>query len=111
MTTVPSVLQAMFHADALSIVDALRQRVRYRYVQPVVVPAEPGWKVVSPCCSRNVDADGGVIDIAWLEPVGEAWRLHARDHRQGRWRLQAEGPALAPLLELLCQDHRRVFWP
>lgn len=111
MTTVPHLLQALFHEEALGIMDALRQRQRYRYVQPVVVQGEPGWRVVSPCCSRNVDPDGGVIDIAWLEPVGGRWRLHARDHRRQRWVMQAEGAALAPLLELLCADARRVFWP
>lgn len=106
-----AVLESLFHADAVRILDALRQRVRYRYVQPVVVPAQAGWHVVSPCCSRNVDRDGGVIDIAWLEPAAHGWRLHSRDHAAQRWVLRAEGDELGEVLDLLCLDPQRVFWP
>jgi len=68
---------ALFDDTLVRILGALQERVRYRYVQPVVVPAACGWKIVSPCCSRNVDPHGGIIDVAWLEPWMGGWRLHA----------------------------------
>lgn len=104
-------LSALFNGEALAILDALRERVRYRYVQPVVLPHENGWRIVSPCCSRNVDPAGGVIDIAWLEPAGAGWRLHARDHRRGQWVAHSEAAALIELLDIVCLDAERVFWP
>lgn len=89
---------------------ALRKRERYRYVQPEVQALEQGWCVRSPCCSRRVDAQGGVIDIAWLTPLGAArWRLHARDHGEARWRAVAEG-SLQQLLEHLVGDPLHEFW-
>src|SRR5665647_817969 len=34
---------------------ALRERVRYRYVQPRVLREGESFRIQSPCCSRNVD--------------------------------------------------------
>ena len=96
--------------DALRIERALARRQRYKYVHPRVVAEGEGWKVVSPNCSRNVDPDGGEIDIAWLQPAGEAgWQLHARCADAGGWRLSRQGP-LHELLDLLCADPAREFW-
>ena len=103
--------------DALRIERALARRQRYKYVHPRVVPEGDGWKVVSPNCSRNVDPEGGEIDIAWLRPTAEpgaaGWQLHApehdHDHAEGRWRLSRQGP-LHELLDLLCADPAREFW-
>jgi len=92
------------------VVRALRARRRYRYVRPEVRRQDAGFVVVSPCCSRNVDPAGGPIDIAWIEPDGATWRLHRRDHAAGRWARCAEGP-LPRLLDLLCADPQRLFWP
>jgi hypothetical protein len=92
------------------VVRALRARRRYRYVKPEVRRQDAGFVVVSPCCSRNVDAAGGVIDIAWIECTDAAWRLHHRDHAAQRWSCCAEGP-LPRLLDLLCADPDRLFWP
>ena len=92
------------------VLRALRERRRYRYVRPDVLPRDGGFVVVSPCCSRNVDPQGGVIDIAWIQPLGTRWRLHHRDHATGRWTPCADG-ALPRLLALLCADPGRVFWP
>jgi hypothetical protein len=36
---------------------------------PRVLREGLGWKVVSPNCSRNIDREGGEIDIAWLVPT------------------------------------------
>lgn len=103
---------------------ALRQRVRYRYVRPRVLREGEGFRVESPCCSRNVDPSGGVIDIALLTPITarasrkrpsarttQGWRLHARDHAAGTWVPQHESEQLEELLDLLCVDAQRVFWP
>ncbi|MDR2129260.1 MAG: hypothetical protein LBP52_09390 [Burkholderiaceae bacterium] len=101
---------------------ALRQRVRYRYVKPRVLREGDGLRIESPCCSRNVDAQGGVIDIALLLPVGgdehqgsgqaaQLWRLFARDHAAGGWVLQHESERIDDLVQLLCTDARRVYWP
>lgn len=103
---------------------ALRQRVRYRYVQPRVLREGDGFRIESPCCSRNVDPGGGVIDIALLVPgasrtlseqppdkVVQGWRLFARDHANGAWVPQHESGQLDELLDLLCVDAQRLFWP
>jgi hypothetical protein len=92
------------------VVRALRARMRYRYVRPELRRVGYGFVVRSPCCSRNVDADGGVIDIAWIERTDHGWRLHHRDHTARRWTLVVDGP-LPHLLELLCTDPERLFWP
>ena len=97
--------------DGRRILRALRQRGRYRYVQPRVERCEEGWQVYSPNCSRNVDPSGGEIPIAWFEPEeGGRWRLHSRDHRAGLWQLQAEGLTLQDALTLVCADVHRRFW-
>lgn len=91
---------------------ALRERVRYRYVRPRVW-REGGWlRIDSPCCSRNVDPQGGVIDIARLgrTPTG-IWRLESRDHAAGRWVAHTRSERLDELLDLVCIDSERVFWP
>jgi hypothetical protein len=91
---------------------ALRNRVRYRYVRPRVLRDDLGWRVVSPCCSRNVDSAGGVIDIALLQPSGPVgWRLYSRDHAGGAWVPRDESDRIQDLLDAICLDPERVFWP
>lgn len=98
--------------DRVRIERALRHRVRYRYVQPQIERAEwGGWVITSPCCSRNIDPNGGVIDIAWVEPVEDAWALYFKDHVHDRWVLHDESRHLQPLLDEICVDPMRVFWP
>lgn len=90
---------------------ALRGRARYRYVRPRVLREGQAYRVESRCCSRNVDPQGGVIDIALLTPAEHAgWQLHARDHAAGAWVAQHSG-SLDELLELLCVDAQRRYWP
>ena len=80
-------------------------------MRPRVERAGRGWKIVSPNCSRNIDPDGGEIDIAWLVPDNDGgWLLYARDHRLGCWMLKRHATALPPLLEHLCADPRREYW-
>lgn len=92
---------------------ALAARHRYRYVRPHVRRDVDGsYRIESPCCSRNVDPSGGVIDIARLEPLGTGqWRLYSRLHELKRWKLQLVGARLEDLLQALCVDESRVFWP
>lgn len=104
--------------DRRRIGRALEDRVRYRYVTPQVDLALDGFRIVSPCCSRNIDPAGGKIDIARLEYDGQlaVWRLYSKNHAasdaasaESEWVLQAEG-RLHELLELLKTDPHRIFW-
>ena len=91
---------------------ALNERVRYRYVQPRVLREGEAFRIEAPCCSRNVDPEGGVIDIALLTPMaGGGWQLHARDHAAGAWMLQQCSMQLDELMDVLCVDAQRLFWP
>jgi hypothetical protein len=97
--------------DWQRIVGSLAQRARYRYVLPLVEREAGGYRIVSPCCSRNVDASGASIDIARLEfdRDGRRWQLFSKNHAENRWELRAQGD-LNELLVLLNQDPQRVFW-
>ncbi len=90
---------------------ALSRRVRYRYVQPHLTAGPTGWIVSSPCCSRNVDPEGGDILIAWFERLDDGWAVHWRAHSQDRWVLHSQADSLAPLLDVVCRDEERIFWP
>lgn len=91
---------------------ALKDRVRYRYVQPSVLRDGEAFRIEAPCCSRNVDPDGGVIDIARLEPASDGlWRLQERDRVNGAWDTVAEGLSLVEALDTICVDAERRFWP
>jgi hypothetical protein len=90
---------------------ALRERVRYRYVQPQVLREDSSFRIQSPCCSRKVDPSGGVIDIALLVPhEGSHWCLCSRDHANGTWEPRFQDASLDVLLDLLCVDSERQFW-
>ena len=98
--------------DLKRIEKALSARTRYRYVSPEVCAEEGGYRIQSPCCSRNIDKDGGVIDIARLEYVDEPplWRLYRKDHALHEWQLYGEFSALGAVLQLLNRDPDRIFW-
>jgi hypothetical protein len=96
--------------DARRIEKALEQRTRYKYVHPRVEREGLGWKIVSPNCSRNIDPQGGEIDIAWVVPDNEGgWLLYSRDHGQDCWQLRRHD-RLPALLAHLCVDPDREFW-
>jgi hypothetical protein len=99
--------------DCKRIERALAGRERYRYVSPRVYPMRNGYRVESPCCSRNIDKEGGVIDIAQLEYLPELamWRLYRKDHKLGQWESYAALNSLPDVLELLKCDPLRMFWP
>lgn len=98
--------------DRKRIERALAARKRYRYVSPEVRPSEGGYWIQSPCCSRNVDREGGVIDIARLEYQANrrAWRLYRKDHAECEWLLYGEFRSLGMLLDVLNHDPDRKFW-
>jgi hypothetical protein len=98
--------------SALRIARVLARRSRYRYVAPRVEREGPGWRIVSPNCSRNIDPAGGEIAIAWLVPGTEGlWQLHGRDHAAQCWRAVAAGLTLEQALQQVCDDPLREFWP
>ena len=91
---------------------ALRERVRYRYVKPIVLREGECFRIQSPCCSRNIDPAGGLIDIALLLPhAGNHWCLCSRDHAAGSWVARFQNEPLDTLLDILCIDSARQFWP
>jgi hypothetical protein len=98
--------------DQQRIARLLDRRRRYRYVTPTVVPVSGGYRIESPCCSRNIDPDGGVIDIALLLYDGQRsqWRLFCRDHTRQSWELHSAYGRLHELLEGLNADVDRTFW-
>lgn len=91
---------------------ALRERVRYRYVQPRVVQEGGNFRIEAPCCSRNVDPHGGTIDIALLTPALDGrWALLVREHTARAWTLCAQDLSLGEALDMVCIDAERKFWP
>ena len=90
---------------------ALRERVRYRYVRPNVLAEGTSYRIQSPCCSRTVDPSGGLIDIALLTLEGKCWHLSARDHHTHTWVERFQHESLDTVLNLLCIDSEREFWP
>lgn len=97
--------------DARRIERALQARSRYKYVHPRVEREGLGWKVVSANCSRNIDAQGGEIDIAWLVPHnGGGWLLFSRDHARDCWQMRRHEASLQAVLAHLCADPDREFW-
>ena len=98
--------------DFRRIERALAQRRRYRYVTPIVTKTAGGYKIQSPCCSRNVDPEGGVIDVALVlfDERKDNWRLLRKDHSVGQWELDSEYERLTELLAHLNEDDARRFW-
>ncbi len=98
--------------DRKRIERALKTRKRYRYVKPKVATAVGGYRIESPCCSRNIDPEGGVVDVALLlhDADGARWQLLRKDHAQGLWLLDSTHERLPTALERLTADPERSFW-
>jgi len=98
--------------DRKRIERSLEQRKRYRYVAPTVHMVADGYRIESPCCSRNVDPDGGVVDVALLQyEVGPTpWRLYSKQHPTRQWVLHGLYDRLDDLLQHLNADPQRLFW-
>lgn len=98
--------------DLRRIASTLQKRARYRYVPVSVLPEKNGYRVVSPCCSRTIDPDGGDIDIALIEfdEPTNVWKLFSKNHVNGVWYLHLRAETLCQLLERLNEDPARQFW-
>ena len=98
--------------DRKRIERGLALRKRYRYVRPSVRVVESGYLIVSPCCSRNVDPDGGLVDVALVThaPGVAPWCLYRKEHSTHDWQLHSRHDRLTELLDQLNDDPRRSFW-
>ncbi|MBC7103323.1 MAG: hypothetical protein H5U13_08905 [Parvibaculum sp.] len=98
--------------DRKRIEYALKERKRYRYVLPRVLATDGGYRIESPCCSRNVDAEGGIVDVALIEYREEAdlWHLYRKNHMDGTWEFHSTHGRLHELVERLNSDVERKFW-
>ncbi len=98
--------------DRKRIERALARRERYRYVSPSVRTVTRGYRIESPCCSRNLDPSGGIVDIALLQyvPGRRVWQLYRRDHAARQWKLYDTYDRLHHLLQELNTDPERIFW-
>jgi len=96
----------------MRITRALESRQRYRYVTPRILGVENGYRIEAPCCSRTIDPDGGLIDVALIlyEGARREWRLFRRDHERKSWELHSCYSSLRYLLEWLNADPEREFW-
>ncbi|NNM81713.1 MAG: hypothetical protein HKL98_03790 [Burkholderiales bacterium] len=104
-------MQSPNELEGKRIERALLRRVRYRYVTPIVCIEEDGYRIESPCCSRNIDPSGGPVDIALLKFGNPHWLLHFKDHANQSWVLHSVTGSLSEALEILLPDEERVFWP
>lgn len=90
---------------------AVKERARYLYVSPAVRTVDGGFRIESPCCSRRVDAGGGVVDIALIQcPQPRVWELYRKDHSAARWMPHKSYNWLCDLLEELKTDPEQKFW-
>ncbi len=98
--------------DRRRIERALKTRKRYRYVTPSVAVVTDGYRIESPCCSRNIDPEGGIVDVALLlhDADHRAWQLFRKDHQRGTWELHSSYDRLIELLDQLNADPERKFW-
>ncbi len=96
--------------DLRRISRLLKERARYHYVTPSVQAVPGGYHIVSPCCSRNIDQAGGLIDIARIECEAGVWKLYSRDHLGKRWLIQTQAGRLDRLMDCLNEDAKRLFW-
>jgi hypothetical protein len=98
--------------DRQRVARAIASRKRYRYVSPSVHAVRDGYVIRSPCCSRNVDSAGGVVDVALLKyrQGPRPWALYRKEHDTGEWCLHAGYERLQELLEQLKVDPLRLFW-
>jgi hypothetical protein len=98
--------------DFKRIERSLKTRRRYRYVSPLLLKTTNGYRIQSPCCSRNIDPDGGIVDVAMLlfDDSQGRWRLLRKNHVLGEWEFDSEYARLAELLSYLNEDPDRRFW-
>ncbi|KRQ17400.1 hypothetical protein ACNJX9_33430 [Bradyrhizobium sp. DASA03076] len=98
--------------DRMRIERALKSRERYRYVSASITAVAGGYLIESPCCSRNIDIEGGIIDVALLHhnSASACWQVFRKDHKKCVWKLHSTHRRLAAVTDLLNADPERVFW-
>lgn len=98
--------------DLRRILRILKKRERYRYVTVNIAPSENGYRILSPCCSRNIAPGGNLIDIALIEydKSAKAWALFSKVHELNEWRLHHRSGSLTSLVEYLIADPAKDFW-
>ncbi|MBB4382577.1 hypothetical protein GGD61_007270 [Bradyrhizobium sp. SBR1B] len=98
--------------DRNRIKRGLSARKRYLYVSPSVRPVRGGYLIESPCCSRNADENGALIDVALIlyDAVSGIWKLFRKNHAVGIWEFYSLYHRLASVIDELSADPERVFW-
>ncbi|MGY4315205.1 DUF3024 domain-containing protein [Bradyrhizobium sp. JR3.5] len=98
--------------DRKRIERGLSSRKRYLYVVPNVTPVRGGYHVESPCCSRNIDEDGGLIDVALIlyDAVSGIWKMFRKNHTRGIWEFYSLYNRLTSAIDELNADPERLFW-
>ncbi|MGL3210792.1 DUF3024 domain-containing protein [Bradyrhizobium sp. BR 1433] len=98
--------------DRKRIERALSSRTRYHFVSPNVTPVRGGYLIESPCCSGNIDRDGGLIDVALIlyDVASGAWKTFFKNHAQGIWEFYSIYHRLSSALDELNADPERLFW-
>ncbi|WP_407185426.1 DUF3024 domain-containing protein [Bradyrhizobium centrosematis] len=98
--------------DRKRIERGLCARKRYLYVSPSVRPVRGGYLIESPCCSRNVDKNGALVDVALIlyDAVSGIWKLFRKNHAVGTWEFYSLYHRLAPAIDELSADPERLFW-
>jgi hypothetical protein len=98
--------------DQRRIERALRGRKRYRYVKPRVVSMADGYRIEAPCCSRNIDPEGGIVDVALLfhDSDERGWILFSRDHSKDLWVAHSLHETIHGAIDVIVADENREFW-
>ncbi|OAF06895.1 hypothetical protein AYJ54_18925 [Bradyrhizobium centrolobii] len=101
------------HLDRRRIERTLDTREYYRYVSPRVTGVPGGYLIESPCCSRHIDMEGGLIDIALLrhDCRSASWQLFRKNHDNSLWELYSTHKCLKAAADFLSADPERAFWP
>ncbi|MCA1515580.1 DUF3024 domain-containing protein [Bradyrhizobium sp. NBAIM01] len=98
--------------DRKRIERSLSSRKRYLYVTPHVTPVRDGYRIESPCCSRNIDKDGALIDVALIryDAVSGIWKVFRKNHAQGNWEFYSLYHRLTSAIDELNADPECLFW-
>ncbi|MFK4504754.1 MULTISPECIES: DUF3024 domain-containing protein [Bradyrhizobium] len=98
--------------DRKRIERGLSARKRYLYVSPNVTPVWGGYCIECPCCSRNIDKDGALVDVALIlyDGVTGIWKLFRKNHAGGVWEFYSLYHRLIPAIDELNADPERLFW-
>ncbi|MCK1349616.1 DUF3024 domain-containing protein [Bradyrhizobium sp. CW7] len=79
---------------------------------PSVTPVKAGYLIESPCCSRNIENDGGQMEVALFhyDAVSGVWKLFFKNHARGSWKFYSIFHRLASAIDELNTDPERLFW-